>query len=141
LSSDFIVGFPGETERDFEQTMELVADIGFNGSFSFVYSPRPGTPAADFPERVPAAAAQARLERLQMLIDAQYHVHSERMVGAIERVLVTGPAARNDAELAGRTENNRVVNFRGAPELIGSYVELRIAAARTHSLRGELLAH
>jgi tRNA-2-methylthio-N6-dimethylallyladenosine synthase len=141
LSSDFIVGFPGESERDFELTMELVADVGFDGSFSFVYSPRPGTPAAGFPDQVSPAAAQARLEQLQALIEAQYRAHSERMVGAVERVLVTGPAARNGGELAGRTENNRVVNFRGAPELIGSYVGLRIAAARAHSLRGELLTH
>jgi len=141
LSSDFIVGFPGETERDFEHTMQLITDVGFDGSFSFVYSPRPGTPAGEFPDQVPPAAAQARLERLQALVDAQYRAHSERMVGAVERVLVTGLAARNGAELAGRTENNRVVNFRGAPELIGGYVELRIAAARAHSLRGELLSH
>jgi tRNA-2-methylthio-N6-dimethylallyladenosine synthase len=141
LSSDFIVGFPGESDRDFEQTMQLVADVGFDGSFSFVYSPRPGTPAAEFPGQVPRATAQARLERLQTLIDAQYRAHSERMVGATERVLVTGPAARSGGELAGRTENNRVVNFRGAAELIGSYVALRIDAARAHSLRGELLTH
>ena len=141
LSSDFIVGFPGESERDFEQTMDLVADVGFDGSFSFVYSARPGTPAAELPEQIPRATAQARLERLQALIDAQYLAQSERMIGAIERVLVTGPAARNGGELAGRTENNRVVNFHGAPELIGSYVELRIAAVRAHSLRGELPTH
>jgi tRNA-2-methylthio-N6-dimethylallyladenosine synthase len=141
LSSDFIIGFPGETDRDFEQTMALVAEVGFDGSFSFVYSPRPGTPAAEFAGQVPHTTAQTRLERLQTLIDAQYRAHSERMVGATERVLVTGPAARSGSELAGRTENNRVVNFRGAAELIGSYVELRIDAARAHSLRGELLTH
>ena len=141
LSSDFIIGFPGESERDFERTMELVADVGFDGSFSFVYSPRPGTPAAEFPDQVPRETAQARLARLQRLIDAQYRERSERMVGSTERVLVTGPAARSGSELAGRTENNRVVNFRGAPELIGSYVELRIDSARAHSLRGELLSH
>jgi len=141
LSSDFIVGFPGETDRDFEQTMELVADVGFDGCFSFVYSPRPGTPAAEFAGQVPRTISQARLERLQALVDAQYRAHSERMVGTTERVLVTGPAARRDGELAARTENNRVVNFRGRAELIGSYVELRIEAARAHSLRGELLTH
>jgi tRNA-2-methylthio-N6-dimethylallyladenosine synthase len=141
LSSDFIVSFPGETDRDFEQTMELVADVGFDGCFSFVYSPRPGTPAAEFAGQVPRAISQARLERLQAFVDAQYRAHSERMVGTTERVLVTGPAARRDGELAARTENNRVVNFRGHAELIGSYVELRIEAARAHSLRGELLTH
>jgi tRNA-2-methylthio-N6-dimethylallyladenosine synthase len=141
LSSDFIVGFPGETDRDFEQTMELVADVGFDGCFSFVYSPRPGTPAAEFAGQVPRAISQARLERLQAFVDAQYRAHSDRMVGTTERVLVTGPAARRDGELAARTENNRVVNFRGHAELIGSYVELRIEAARAHSLRGELLTH
>jgi tRNA-2-methylthio-N6-dimethylallyladenosine synthase len=141
LSSDFIVSFPGETDRDFEQTMELVADVGFDGCFSFVYSPRPGTPAAEFAGQVPRSISQARLERLQAFVDAQYRAHSERMVGTTERVLVTGPAARRDGELAARTENNRVVNFRGHAELIGSYVELRIEAARAHSLRGELLTH
>lgn len=141
LSSDFIVGFPGESEHDFEQTLQLVAEVGFDGSFSFAYSPRPGTPAAEFPAQVPRETAQARLERLQALIEEQYRTHSERMIGATERVLVTGQATRNRGELAGRTENNRVVNFRGEAELIGSYVKLRIDAARAHSLRGELLAH
>jgi tRNA-2-methylthio-N6-dimethylallyladenosine synthase len=138
LSSDFIVGFPGETERDFEQTMKLVADIVFDGAFSFVFSARPGTPAAELPEQVPGAVAQSRLERLQALLDAQYKSYSERMVGGVERALVTGPAARRAGELAARTENNRVVNFPGDATLNGRYVDVRITAAQPHSLRGEL---
>ena len=138
LSTDFIVGFPGESDRDFEQTMHLVDEVDFDGSFSFVYSPRPGTPAAEFPDQVAPAAAQARLGRLQAAIDERYRAHSERMVGATERVLVTGRSARGASELAGRTENNRVINFRGDPALIGSYVDVRVNAAMPHCLRGEL---
>jgi tRNA-2-methylthio-N6-dimethylallyladenosine synthase len=138
LSTDFIVGFPGESDRDFEQTMKLVDEVDFDGSFSFVYSPRPGTPAAEFPAQVAPAAAQARLGRLQAAIDERYRSHSERMIGATERVLVTGRAARGASELAGRTENNRVINFRGDPGLIGSYVDVRVNAAMPHCLRGEL---
>jgi len=141
LSSDFIVGFPGESDRDFEQTMRLIDDIEFDGAFSFVYSPRPGTPAAEFPDQVPHTTAQARLGRLQAAIDAQYRAHSERMVGGTERVLVTGSAARGAGELAGRTENNRVVNFRGDGALAGRYVDVRIRGALPHSLRGELLTN
>jgi tRNA-2-methylthio-N6-dimethylallyladenosine synthase len=140
LSSDFIVGFPGETEADFNETLRLVDEVGFDGSFSFLYSPRPGTPAASFPDHVPAGAAQARLARLQSAIDAGYQAHSERMVGGVERALVTGCAARGGGELCARTENNRVVNFRGDAALIGSYVDVRISAAKPHSLGGELLA-
>jgi len=131
LSTDFIVGFPGESDRDFEQTMHLVDEVDF-------YSPRPGTPAAEFPDQVAPAAAQARLGRLQAAIDERYRAHSERMVGATERVLVTGRSARGASELAGRTENNRVINFRGDPALIGSYVDVRVNAAMPHCLRGEL---
>ena len=138
LSTDLIVGFPGESDRDFEQTMRLVDEVDFDGSFSFVYSARPGTPAAEFPDQVPGTTAQARLGRLQADIDERYRAHSERMVGTAERVLVTGQAARGAAELAGRTENNRVINFRGDAALIGSYVEVRVSAALAHSLRGEL---
>ena len=138
LTSDFIVGFPGETDTDFEQTMKLVDDVGFDGSFSFVYSPRLGTPAADFADPVPRARAQARLARLQAALDAQYRAHSERLLGRSERVLVTGPAVKRQGELAGRTETNRVVNFCGAAGLIGTYAEVRITAALAHSLRGEL---
>jgi tRNA-2-methylthio-N6-dimethylallyladenosine synthase len=138
LSTDFIVGFPGETDRDFELTMKLVDEVDFDGAFSFVYSARPGTPAAQLPEQVPSSTAQARLARLQTAIDARYRAHSERMVGATERVLVTGRAARGAGELAGRTENNRVVNFSGDAGLAGSYVDVRINAAMPHCLRGEL---
>jgi tRNA-2-methylthio-N6-dimethylallyladenosine synthase len=138
LTSDFIVAFPGETDKDFEQTMKLIDDVGFDGSFSFIYSPRPGTPAADFPDQVPHATAQARLARLQANLDAQYCAHSERMIGKSERVLVTGRAARSESELAGRTETNRVVNFPGAASLVGNYADVRITAALSHSLRGEL---
>jgi tRNA-2-methylthio-N6-dimethylallyladenosine synthase len=138
LTSDFIVAFPGETDKDFEQTMKLIDDVGFDGSFSFIYSPRPGTPAADFPDQVLPATAQARLARLQATLDAQYCAHSERMIGKSERVLVTGRAARSERELAGRTETNRVVNFPGAASLVGTYADVRITAALPHSLRGEL---
>jgi tRNA-2-methylthio-N6-dimethylallyladenosine synthase len=140
LTSDFIVAFPGETDKDFEQTMKLVDDMGFDGSFSFIYSPRPGTPAADFADQVPHATAQARLARLQASLDAQFRAHSERMIGTSERVLVTGRAARSESELAGRTETNRVVNFPGAGSLVGTYADVRITAAQPHSLRGELAA-
>jgi tRNA-2-methylthio-N6-dimethylallyladenosine synthase len=140
LTSDFIVAFPGETDKDFEQTMKLIDDVGFDGSFSFIYSPRPGTPAADFADQVLPATARARLARLQANLDAQYCAHSERMIGKSERVLVTGRAARSESELAGRTETNRVVNFPGAASLVGNYADVRITAALPHSLRGELAA-
>ena len=140
LTSDFIVGFPGETDRDFEQTLQLIDQIGFDGSFSFIYSPRPGTPAADFADQVPRATAQARLGRLQAAIDAQYRTQSEGRLGMEERVLVTGRAAKGEGELAGRLECNRVVNFPGAAGLIGSYAQVRITMAMPHSLRGELVA-
>jgi tRNA-2-methylthio-N6-dimethylallyladenosine synthase len=141
LSSDFIVGFPGETDADFAQTMQLVDEVGFDGSFSFLYSPRPGTPAADFPDQVPLPTAQARLARLQSAIDAGYRAASARMLGSVERVLVTGHAVRRTDELAARTENNRVVNFSGDARLIGRYADVRVTAAQPHSLRGELVMH
>jgi tRNA-2-methylthio-N6-dimethylallyladenosine synthase len=137
LTSDFIVGFPGETDADFDQTMRLIDQVGFDGSFSFIYSQRPGTPAADCADQVPRATAQARLARLQAAIDAQYHTQSERMIGAQERVLVTGRAAKDKRELQARTENNRVVNFVGDGALIGAYADVTITAALRHSLRGE----
>ena len=140
LTSDFIVGFPGETEGDFEQTMKLIDDVGFDGSFSFAYSPRPGTPAAQFADTVERSVAQARLERLQVVIESQYRARSEAMVGAVERVLVTGRAARNAGDLAARTDNNRVVNFPGDDGLIGRHTEVRITGALAHSLRGERVA-
>ena len=141
LSSDFIVGFPGETDADFAQTMHLVDEVRFDGSFSFLYSPRPGTPAADFADQVPLPTAQARLAQLQSAIDAGYRAASARMLGRVERVLVTGHAVRRAGELAARTENNRVVNFSGDARLIGCYADVRVTAAQPHSLRGELVTH
>jgi len=140
LTSDFIVGFPGETEADFAQTLRLVEDVGFDGSFSFLYSARPGTPAAELPDAVPREVAQARLERLQALIEAQYRAGSEAMVGSRQRVLVTGRSAKTGADLAARTDNNRVVNFAGDRSLIDRYVDVVVTAAFPHSLRGELAA-
>jgi tRNA-2-methylthio-N6-dimethylallyladenosine synthase len=137
LTSDFIVGFPGETESDFQATLDLARELDFDGSFSFVYSPRPGTPASDLPDATPQAEKLERLQRLQFVLDAQARAVSERMVGSVQRVLVEGPSRRNPAELAARTDNNRVVNFRGGGELVGRFVDLRITAARSHSLRGE----
>jgi tRNA-2-methylthio-N6-dimethylallyladenosine synthase len=141
LSSDFIVGFPGETDADFAQTLRLIDEVGFDGSFSFVYSPRPGTPAAEFADQVPPATAQARLERLQCALDAGYRAASERMIGSLERVLVTGRAVKGASDLAARTENNRVVNFSGGPALVGQYADVRVTAAQAHSLRGELVVN
>ncbi len=140
ISSDFIVGFPGETERDFEATLELVEALGFDGSFSFVYSRRPGTPAAQLPDDTPPEAKLARLQRLQALLDAQARAVSERMVGSVERVLVEGPARRDPDDLAGRTANNRVVNFPGPRRLVGRFVDVAIERALSHTLRGTALA-
>ncbi len=138
LTSDFIVGFPGETAEDFERTMALIEEVGFDGSFSFVYSPRPGTPAADLADDTPQATKLARLQRLQAATDAHARRISASMVGTTQRVLVEGPSRKDATELAGRTENNRVVNFAGAPRLVGHLVDLRITSALPHSLRGEL---
>jgi tRNA-2-methylthio-N6-dimethylallyladenosine synthase len=138
ITSDFIVGFPGETEADFERTMALIEDIGFDGSFSFIYSSRPGTPAADLPDDTPQSQKLERLRRLQAATDAQARRISAAMVGTMQRVLVEGPSKKDPGELAGRTENNRVVNFAGAPRLVGHLVDLRIDAALPHSLRGAL---
>ena len=138
ISSDFIVGFPGETERDFDQTLKLVADVGFDASFSFVYSRRPGTPASDLPDDTPAAVKLGRLARLQAKLEAQSRAISESMVGSAQRVLAEGPSKKNPEELAGRTSNNRVVNFRAPQERIGQFVDVVITAALPHSLRGEV---
>jgi tRNA-2-methylthio-N6-dimethylallyladenosine synthase len=138
ITSDFIVGFPGETEADFERTMALIEDVGFDGSFSFIYSSRPGTPAADLADDTPQSLKLERLRRLQAATDAHARQISAAMVGTIQRVLVEGPSKKDPGELAGRTENNRVVNFAGAPRLIGHLVDLRIDAALPHSLRGAL---
>jgi len=136
ISSDFIVGFPGETERDFDLTLKLVEEVGFDSSFSFVYSRRPGTPAAELPDDTPAAAKLARLQRLHALLDERARVISASMVGSTQRVLVEGYAKKDRSELAGRTENNRVVNFAGEPGLIGEFVDVVIDQALAHSLRG-----
>jgi tRNA-2-methylthio-N6-dimethylallyladenosine synthase len=138
VSSDFIVGFPGETESDFEATLRLAREVDFDASFSFIYSPRPGTPAADLPDETTKEEKSERLQRLQAQIDAQARKISERMVGSTQRVLVEGPSKKNPAELAARTGNNRVVNFPGEAALHHSYVNVRISAALPHSLRGEL---
>jgi tRNA-2-methylthio-N6-dimethylallyladenosine synthase len=138
ISSDFIVGFPGERDADFEATMALVEDVGFDASFRFLSSRRPGTPAAALPDDTPREVKLARLQRLQARIDQQAQAISRGMVGTLQRVLVEGPARKDAAELAGRTANNRVVNFPGAPELVGRLVDVTVTAALPHSLRGEL---
>jgi tRNA-2-methylthio-N6-dimethylallyladenosine synthase len=139
ISSDFIVGFPGEEETDFAATLQLIEDVGFDHSYSFIYSRRPGTPAADLPDDVPLAVKQQRLERLQQLINTQAQRISRQMVGTVQRILVERPAKKNPAQLAGRTENNRVVNFDGPMTLIGDFAEIRITEALPNSLRGELV--
>ncbi len=139
LSSDFIVGFPGETEADFEATMTLVRDIGFDDSYSFLYSPRPGTPAADLADDTPHAVRLERLRRLQARIDEQAGAISGAMVGSVQRILVEGPSRKDASEQAGRTANNRTVNFAGPCELAGSFIDVRITQALTHTLRGELV--
>ncbi|RDH88962.1 MAG: tRNA (N6-isopentenyl adenosine(37)-C2)-methylthiotransferase MiaB [endosymbiont of Seepiophila jonesi] len=138
ISSDFIVGFPGETEAYFEETLKLIDEIGFDNSYSFIYSRRPGTPAADLPDDVPLAVKQQRLKRLQQLINTQAQRISRQMVGTLQRVLVERPSRKAPNQLAGRTENNRVVNFSGPVELIGGFVDLRITEALPNSLRGEI---
>ena len=139
ISSDFIIGFPGETEQDFQATLKLVEDLGFDGSYSFIYSPRPGTPAADLLDEVPREAKLERLQRLQAKLEQQAKSFSEKMVGSVQRVLIEGMAKKNADELSGRTDNNRVVNFPGQPRLIGRFAEVKIVSALPHSLRGELV--
>lgn len=141
ITSDFIVGFPGETEQDFEATLKLVADIGFDMSFSYLYSPRPGTPAAEMRDDTPPDVKAARLKRLQDLITAQEEAIAQAMQGTVQRVLVEGLSKKDVHELAGRTENNRVVNFPGSPGMIGRFVEVRINQVVRHTLRGEVLGH
>ena len=139
ISSDFIVGFPGESNADFEATMKLIDDIGFDASFSFVYSRRPGTPAADLADDTPSALKLERLQRLQQKNDTQAQIISRGMVGSTQRVLVDGVARRNANELAARTDNNRVVNFAGPHNLIGRFTEVIITSAMAHTLRGEMV--
>jgi tRNA-2-methylthio-N6-dimethylallyladenosine synthase len=140
LSADFIIGFPGETDDDFDKTMQLVKELNFDHSFSFIYSPRPGTPAANLSDTTTPGVKTARLARLQQQINLQAMHHGQTMIGSIQNVLVERYARKNTLEMAGRTENNRVVNFAGTPDLIGKIVEVRITAAPANSLRGELLA-
>ncbi len=139
ISSDFIIGFPGETDADFEQTMELVDSIGFDHSFSFIYSPRPGTPAASLPDDVPLAVKKQRLARLQARITEQAAAISAAMVGSVQTVLVEKPSRKRADQLSGRTANNRVVNFDASPEQVGQFVNIRITEALPNSLRGELV--
>lgn len=141
FSSDFIIGFPGETEADFEATMKLIHDIGFDLSFSFIYSARPGTPAADLPDDTPEEVKKERLKLLQQRINQQAQEIGRKMVGNTERVLVSGYSKKDPGQLSGRTENNRVVNFRcDTPELIGKFADILIEEALPNSLRGTLLS-
>ena len=140
VSTDFIVGFPGETDVDFEQTMKLIDDIGFDQSFSFIYSRRPGTPAANLADDTPSEVKHARLERLQAAINANAKRINEAMVGSVQNVLVEGPSKKNANELTGRTENMRYVNFPGDARLIGQFVDVQITQAMSNSLRGRIAA-
>jgi tRNA-2-methylthio-N6-dimethylallyladenosine synthase len=139
ISTDFIVGYPGETDEDFDATLALIRRVGFDQSFSFIFSPRPGTPAAALTDVVPRAVAQERLERLQALINEQAAAISARMVGSVQRVLVERASKKNARELAGRTENNRWVNFAGTPDLIGHFADVIITEPMRNSLRGRLI--
>ncbi|MFA9500050.1 tRNA (N6-isopentenyl adenosine(37)-C2)-methylthiotransferase MiaB [Mannheimia sp. E30BD] len=139
ISSDFIVGFPGETAEDFEQTMKVIEQVNFDMSFSFIYSARPGTPAADLPDNVSEEEKKERLARLQQRINQQAQQFSRMMLGTEQRILVEGPSKKDLMELTGRTETNRVVNFVGTPDMIGKFVDVKITDVYTNSLRGEVI--
>lgn len=139
ISSDFIVGFPGETEDDFKKTMQLITEVNFDLSYSFIYSARPGTPAADMPDDVTEETKKHRLYTLQQQINQQAMQFSRQMLGTTQRVLVEGASKKNQMELSGRTENNRVVNFAGTPEMIGQFVDVEITDIYPNSLRGKVL--
>jgi tRNA-2-methylthio-N6-dimethylallyladenosine synthase len=139
LSSDFIVGFPGETDHDFDATMDLIAEVGFDQSYSFIYSRRPGTPAAALPDELTQEEKQQRLARLQERVDAQSHAFGRAMVGSVQRVLVERPSRRDSRQLAGRTDNNRWVNFDGPASLIDQFVDVVVTEAMPNSLRGRLV--
>jgi len=139
VSSDFIIGFPGETESDFNQTMDLITELGFDQSFSFIYSARPGTPAASLEDPVKMEVKKQRLSFLQKTINHQSYVISESMIGSVQRILVERLSTRDSREVAGRTENMRVVNFSGEEALIGKFVDVKITEARPNSLRGEFI--
>ena len=136
LSSDFIIGFPGETDADFDATMKLIKDVGFDTSFSFIYSARPGTPAAFMPDNISMETKKERLQKLQNLLLEQANQISRRMVGTVQRILVEGVSRKSDAEIQGRTENNRVVNFAGEISMVGQFVDVEITSALANSLRG-----
>jgi tRNA-2-methylthio-N6-dimethylallyladenosine synthase len=139
ISTDIIVGFPGENEEDFQDTLRLIDEVGFDQSFSFIYSARPGTPAAGLPDDTPLTVKQERLAEVQRRINMQAARISRRMVGQVHRVLVERPSRKDPRQLAGKTENNRVVNFDGPPSLVGQFVELEITEALPNSLRGVLV--
>jgi tRNA-2-methylthio-N6-dimethylallyladenosine synthase len=139
MSSDFIIGFPGETNQDFEDTMNLIADIDFDMSFSFIYSSRPGTPAADMVDDVPLSEKKERLALLQQRLNQQSHAHARRMLNTQQRILVEGPSKKDPMQLCGRTENNRIVNFDGQPKMIGDFVDVTITEVLPNSLRGVLV--
>lgn len=139
ISSDFIVGFPGESKQDFQDTMKLIKEVDFDMSFSFIFSPRPGTPAADYPCDVPTQEKKDRLWELQQTVNTQAMRFSRLMLGTEQRILVEGPSRKNLMELRGRTENSRVVNFEGSADLIGQFVDVKITEVYTNSLRGELV--
>src|SRR5690606_2434913 len=140
LSSDFIVGFPGETEADFEKTLDLIRDVGFDQSFSFIYSRRPGTPAADLEDNTSKEQKLARLHRLQALVNEQAAAISQAMMDGIDRVLAEKPSKRDPNDLTGRTENNRIVNFPAPARLIGQMVDVRIISTNTNTLKGEVVS-
>jgi len=139
ISSDFIVGFPGETTDDFERTMKLIGEVNFDVSYSFIFSARPGTPAADMVDDVPEEEKKQRLYILQERINQQANAWSRRMLGTVQRILVEGTSRKSIMELSGRTENNRVVNFEGTPDLIGKFVDVEIVDVLTNSLRAKLV--
>ncbi|MDH5571993.1 MAG: tRNA (N6-isopentenyl adenosine(37)-C2)-methylthiotransferase MiaB [Gammaproteobacteria bacterium] len=139
ITSDFIVGFPGETDEDFELTMKLINEVGFDASFSYLYSPRPGTPAAEMHDDIPHEVKAERLKRLKERIDQLEHKIAQKMLDSEQRVLVEGVSKKDEKELAGRTDNNRIVNFKGGKELIGSFVKVKITQVVRHTLRGEVI--
>jgi tRNA-2-methylthio-N6-dimethylallyladenosine synthase len=139
LSSDFIIGFPGETDKDFEDTMKLIRDLNFDQSFSFIYSARPGTPAANLPDDLPMSVKKERLAELQKLVIQQASAISAAMVDSVQRVLVEKPSKKDPRQMSGKTENNRVVNFSGNQRLIGQFVDIRITEALSNSLRGQIV--
>ncbi|MDO8412879.1 MAG: tRNA (N6-isopentenyl adenosine(37)-C2)-methylthiotransferase MiaB [Gallionellaceae bacterium] len=140
LTSDFIIGFPGETERDFEATLALAAEVDFDAAYSFIYSPRPGTPAANMPDEVPAEVKAERLQRLQNRVTAQAQVHAQNLLGSVQKVLVERASRKDTQEWAGRLDNSRIVNFTGTPDMAGQMVDVKITEVWAYTLRGECVA-